>query len=171
MKFVLLFLFSFNLMAQTTDVRQDKSHACATDFPVYCKDEVPSDTNYWNCLGRKMNLLSPKCTEFMTGIYTRLNACGKDILALCPGTKKNYGNWSKCLAGRKSEVSLKCAKMLSDIETRHSKWDEAYKACSRDKAKHCGSLEPRECMGKIVKLPSADQTPECRAKLATMKSP
>lgn len=168
MKLVLFFFVFFSAIA-FADVRKDKNHACATDFPVYCKEEEPSDANHWNCLGRKMNILSTKCTAFMEGIYLGQNACGKEILSLCPGTKKNYGNWYMCLISRKSEVSGKCSKMLTEIEARYARGAEAMKACSKDKVKHCGSLEPRQCMNKIHKLPESELSPECKAKLATMK--
>ena len=167
--FLLMMLVSFNLFSQSTDPRQDKNHACTMDFPLHCKDEVPSDSNYWGCLGKKMNMLSPKCSEFMEGVYLRLNACGKEILALCPGQKKNYGNWSRCLSGRKSEVSSKCAKKLNEIEGRYNKWAEVYKTCEKERAKHCGSLEQGACMGKVRNLPESELSSECKAKLSSMK--
>lgn len=169
MRFLLLLLFSFNLMAQTSDPRQDKKHACASDMQTFCKDEMPSDANFWGCLGRKMNLLSPKCSEFMAGIYTRLNDCGSDILALCEGNQKNYGNWYKCIDKRRGEVSKKCQKMLDGIGQRYKDNGDALKACSKEKAKHCATIDERQCLPKIRSLAESELSPECKSKLAATK--
>ena len=157
-------------MSQTTDVRKDKSHACATDFPVYCKEEIPSDTNYWGCLGRKMNMLSPKCTEFMKVVYKEQNDCGKDILTFCNGSKMNYGNWVPCLKDKKSSVSNKCSRMLDNLDKRLTVRKAILETCKTEKEKNCAKLTTEACVGKINKLPESELSTACKAKVNELKA-
>ena len=164
MYLLLALLFSFSVMAQV-DPRTDKSHACATDFPMHCKDEIPNDENNWSCLGRKMNMLSPKCTEFMKVVYEKQNDCGKDVLTYCNGSKMNYGKWVPCLNERKSSVSKKCAVMLNSIAKKMELRNAVSDTCAAEKKTACKNTPVEACIGTMNQLPAKDLSPACKAKI------
>lgn len=169
-KFTVLFMLMLSLNT-FADPRKDKSHPCAKDFPLYCQDEAPSDENFWDCLGKKMNLLSPQCSTFMKEeVYLKLNDCGKDILSFCPGNKMNYGNWIPCLKERRSELSNKCSRMLLKIEKKWKLRGEFVSSCKTDIKKHCKKSSDRQCLPVIRELDVSLLTPECAKTMTELKA-
>lgn len=154
-----------------TDPRKDKSHPCAKDFPLHCQDQAPSDENYWDCLGKKMSMLSEQCSTFMKEeVYLKLNDCGKDILNFCHGTKMNYGNWVPCLQERKSELSNKCSRMISKMERKWKIRAEFTTTCKSDIGKLCKKSDDRQCLPVIREMDPSVLTPECAKTISEIKA-
>lgn len=166
--FAMVLIISFSVHA---DPRKDKSHPCAKDFPLHCQGEAPSDENYWDCLGKKMSILSEQCSTFMKEeVYLKLNDCGKDILNYCPGNKMNYGNWLPCLQDRKSDLSNKCSRMVLKIEKKWKIRADFMNVCKAEIGKHCKKSDDRQCLPVIRDMDPSLLSPECAKNVSDLKS-
>jgi hypothetical protein len=162
-KLLIVFYSLFYIVSLWADPRKDTKHPCAPDFPKFCAKEVPSDVNYWGCLGKNMNMLSNSCLEFMkVNVYLKLNPCGEDVLKFCSGDQMNYGNWTFCLAKKRTEVSEKCNGMLTKLDKRTELRLKIAKICKAERNKLCADLDVRQCVGIIVRSNPKELSQDCR---------
>jgi hypothetical protein len=53
---------TFSAFAETAEERQ----ACTNDAQTHCADEIPDRERVYNCLVKKVNLLSPACKRIIS---------------------------------------------------------------------------------------------------------
>jgi hypothetical protein len=57
---------TFSAFAETAEERQ----ACTNDAQTHCADDIPDRERVYNCLVKKVNLLSPACKKVISSSVT-----------------------------------------------------------------------------------------------------
>lgn len=97
--------------------------------------------------------------------------CHDDVQKLCGDIKPGKGGMIKCLKGKEDQVSQACKDHMTERkEVMKKNMEEVHAACSADREKLCGDVEPGK--GRIMRCMKENRdklSEECKTQMKEMR--